>query len=116
MALTTESVKRALTDFVDNKILTAVGENTALKWAIGGVSTIGLARLEEIVQQYRPLMTAMGFIDEAGNFKLQAIEQFLNASFQKQESFSMPLLGVPFRFDKTDGLYLIEALKRHGGV
>lgn len=116
MAITTESVQLAMADFIDNRIMSAVGDNnTALKWIIGGVSTVGLARMKDIVQHYRPLLHSLGFIDDDGNFLIQVIEQFINAAFQKQETLRMPLLGVPFRFDRSDGQYLIEALKRHGG-
>lgn len=116
MALTADNVQLALADFIDNRVLPAINEdNSALKWMIGGVSAVGLARLNEVVRHYRPLLNTLGFIDEQGNFMIDAIEMFLNASFQKQEILRMPLLGVPFRFDRTDGQYLIEALKRHGG-
>ena len=117
MALNTESVQLALADFVDNRVMTAISDdNTAMKWMIGGVSTIGLARLKYLIHHYRPVLLALGFIDQEGNFCLEVIERFMNSAFQKQETLRMPLLGMPFKFDRTDGAYLIEALRRHGSA
>ena len=116
MALTNEAVQLALADFVDNKVLPAISDdNSAVRWMIGGVSTVGLARMKDLIHTYRPLLLAMRFLDADGNFVLDVIERFLNSAFDRQETLRIPLLGVPFRFDRTDGSYLIEALKRYGG-
>ncbi len=116
MALNNEAVQMALADFVDNRVLPAISEdNSAIRWMIGGVSTVGLARMKDLIHTYRPLLSAMGFIDVDGNFVLDVIERFLNSAFDKQASLRMPLLGVPFKFDRSDGNYLVEALRRYGG-
>lgn len=116
MALTTDNVRMALADFVDNRLLPAISSsNTMGRWFVGGASAVMLARFHDVVETYKPMLQGVGIIDSSGNFSVESIEMFLNSAFEKQDAFTAPLLGINFRFDKGDGDYLIESLRRYGG-
>ena len=105
-------VPMALADFLDNRVLTALPDNSPYRWVLGGASTIVLTRFSNLVQTYMPMLKALGVLDETGGLVIEMVEKFLTSAFEKQQTLRVPLLGVPFNFDKSDGQYLIEALRR----
>lgn len=109
-------VPQALADFLDQRVLTALPDASPYRWIIGGASTIVLAKFSNLVKAYAPLLKTLGILDANGLLVIEMVEQFLNSAFEKQQTLRLPLIGVPFKFDKSDGQYLIEALKRHGGI
>ena len=114
--LGTSGVQSALADFIDQRIMTAIGDdNPLMKWLIGGASTPLLTRFDKIVSNYAPILKSIGVIDENGNLDIETVEKFLNSAFSKQDSVQVPFMGVPITFDKSDGDALIAILKRQAG-
>jgi hypothetical protein len=109
-------VQTALAEFIDQRILPAVSDdNSMLKWMIGGASTVFLSRFDRVVNEHSAALSSIGIIDESGNLDVDATEKFVNSAFEKQTVVKMPILGVPFTFDKADGDALIAILKRKSG-
>ena len=114
-AISMSGVQAALADFVDQRVLAAIGnDNSLLKWAIGGASTVTLARFDKIVEGYLPL-AGLGLVVESKNLNIEATETFVKNAFDKQATVSLPVMGVPITFDKQDGDALIALLKKYGG-
>ncbi|MCZ4065745.1 hypothetical protein NB636_07865 [Oxalobacter aliiformigenes] len=110
------SVQAALADFIDQRVLSAIGDdNSLLKWAIGGASTVALARFDKMVAGYIPMLTGLGLMDESKNLNIEATEAFVKSAFEKQATVSLPVMGVPITFDKQDGDALVTLLKKYGG-
>lgn len=115
-AISMSGVQAALADFVDQRVLAAIGnDNSLLKWAIGGASTVTLARFDKIVEGYLPLLAGLGLVDESKNLNIEATETFVKNAFDKQATVSLPVMGVPITFDKQDGDALIALLRKYGG-
>ena len=109
-------VRSALAEFIDQRIMPAnPADKSWLKWAIGGASTVALARLDKIVDGHFPLLTSIGLVDESKNLNIEATETFVKSAFDKQETVSMPVMGVKITLDKQDGDALIALLKQYGG-
>ena len=109
-------VRAALAEFIDQRILPAIGDdNTALKWVIGGASTVFLSRFDKIVNDNAPALRGLGILDESGNLDVDATTTFINSAFAKQNTVRLPIVGVPFTFDNADGDALIAILKQKSG-
>lgn len=115
-AMDMSKVPAALADFLDQRVLTALPDGSPYKWVIGGASTIALSNFSNLVKNYAPLLKTLGILDSNGFLIVEMVEQFLNSAFEKQQVLKLPLLGIPFNFNSEDGKYLVEALKRHGGI
>jgi hypothetical protein len=115
-AISMSGVQVALAEFVDQRVLAAIGaDNSLLKWAIGGAATVTLARFEAMVSGYLPMLTSLGLVDESKNLDIEATEAFITNAFDKQATVSLPVMGVPITFDKGDGDALIALLRKYGG-
>lgn len=108
-------IQQALAEFTDTRIMTALDNSSPVRWIIGGVSTVAISRLDNILKTYGPLLRSLGVLDDTGNLILTVVEQFVNSAFDKQPTVRMPLLGIPFTFNKEDGTALIDCLKKYGG-
>lgn len=109
-------VQSALAEWMDNRVMSALDTTSPARWMLGGVSSLALANLQNVIRTYAPLLKSLGVLDETGNLVLTVVEAFVNNAFQKQGIVKMPLLGIPFTFNADDGQALIECLKRHGGI
>lgn len=105
-------VQDALADFIDQRVLSEIGDSSVAKWMFGGASALLLTKLESMVDDYAPVLKSMGILTEDKEIDLGATEVFINSAFDKQEVVKMPLFGITFSFDKSDGDALITALKR----
>lgn len=108
-------VQQALAEWTDTRVMTALDSTSPMRWILGGVSTIALARIDNLIKTYGPILKSLGVLDETGNLVLEVVTQFVNSAFQRQSVVRMPILGVPFNFNVDDGTALIECLKRYGG-
>lgn len=114
-SITPHAVRMALADFIDQRVLSAIGsDNSSIKWLIGGAATLFLARFESMYAGYKPLLNSFGVINESGNFELEEIIKFINSAFEKQSEVKMNVLGTPFVFDKADGDAFIQFLRSKG--
>ena len=108
-------VQMALADFIDQRVMPAISsDNSAYRWLIGGASTLFLSRFGSMYEQYKPVLVSFGLLDDSGNIKVEDATKFIYSAFEKQREVKMPLLGLPFTFDKTDGDVFIQILKSKG--
>ena len=109
-------VQVALAEFIDQRILPAISnDNSALKWLIGGASTLFLGNIDKAASHYAPMLKSIGIMDESGNLDIDKAETFVNSAFAKQQTVRVPMMGVPITFDKSDGDALIAILKKQAG-
>ena len=112
----TSGVQVALAEFVDQRIMTAIGDdNSALKWLIGGASTLFLGNIDKTISHYAQMLKSIGIMDESGNLDIDKAEAFIHAAFAKQQTVRVPMMGVPITFDKSDGDALIAILRKQVG-
>ncbi|MCM1512593.1 MAG: hypothetical protein NC112_05740 [Oxalobacter formigenes] len=112
------NVPGALADFMDQRVLSGMKENSALmKWALGGVSSVALSRVDKILEKYTPILKPLGVMDEEGNLNIDTAAAFLESAFEKQPELEIqiPVIGGSITFDREDGEALISLLKRYGG-
>ena len=114
VSMNMDKVPLALADFLDQRVMTALDSNSPYRWIIGGASTLVLSRFQEIVKTYTPILRALGLLDENGRLMIEIVERFITSAFDKQPNMRLPIMGVPFNFNKDDGQVLIELLKQRG--
>lgn len=116
VSIDTERVQLALADFLDQRVLTALDSSSPYRWILGGASTLALSKIQNLLNTYSPMLKSLGILDDTGNLVLEVVETFINSAFQKQANVKLPILGIPFNFNKEDGDILISLLKQYGEI
>lgn len=112
----TSGVQTALAEFVDQRVMPAIGDdNSLVKWLIGGASTLLLTQFDRMIANYAPVLKSIGIMDESGNLDIDKAETFVNSAFGKQDKVRVPFMGVPITFDKSDGDALIRIFREQAG-
>lgn len=110
--ISNKAMQEALAEFVDKQVLPAAEDSSFLMWLIPGAAAVFISKIDTILEPFKGMMEKIGLIDEEGNYNVDEIEKFLSASFKKQESFKIPLVGKDLNFTEKDADALITFMNK----
>lgn len=108
------NTKAILANFIDERIMPAIPEDRSfIRWGLGGASVLVLTRVDDIVQKYAPILKEFGLMNESNLLDTEKVKLFIDTAFQKQSEVKINLMGIPFKFDASDGQALLEIMERY---
>ena len=106
------NTKAILANFIDERIMPAIPEDRSfIRWGLGGASVLVLTRVD--AQKYAPILKEFGLMNESNLLDTEKVKLFIDTAFQKQSEVKINLMGIPFKFDSSDGQALLEIMERY---
>lgn len=78
-----------------------------------GIIGTSLTRVDDMAQKYAPILKEFGLMNESNLLDTEKVKLFIDTAFQKQSEVKINLMGIPFKFDSSDGQALLEIMERY---
>lgn len=93
--------------------MAAPEDKSFIRWGLGGASVLVLTGVDDIAQKYTPILKEFGIMNESNLLDTEKVKLFIDTAFQKQSEVKINLMGIPFKFDASDGQALLEIMERY---
>lgn len=103
-------VQNVLPEFIDTRLIPSAPSH--VKWVLGGATFVILRKVDNIVNDYTPLLRKFDLINDNNQLDIELTRSFINYAFTKCDT--VELFG--FKFNCQDGDALIGILEKYKDV